>query len=97
MIIYDKASWHIDAGMNEEEVINKLKILFDFLASKDMLSDEGKEEYECGIDDSCSLNERTVNSQGNEFLGHYYDEIINYDDSNILNYLSELYEVFLKL
>ena len=89
MIIYDKAAWHIDAGMSEESVIKRLKDVFEFLSSNDMLSEEGKEEFDSGIDNSCSLNERTVNSKGNQFLKQYYDEVIKNDPDSIIDALTE--------
>ncbi len=95
MIIYDKASWHIDAGMNKQEVIQRLQKVFDFLNENDMLSDEGKEQYETGIDDSCSLNERTVTSEGNRFLKKYYDDVINNEANFIFGALTEKLKIYL--
>lgn len=94
MIIYDKASWHIDAGMNEQEVLQRLQKVFNFLNENDMLSDEGKEQYEIGIDDSCSLNERTVTSKGNEFLKEYYNDVINNDADSIFEALTEKLKMY---
>lgn len=97
MIIYDKAAWHIDAGMREEVVVRRLKAVFDFLNSNDMLSEEGKEEYELGIDDSCSLNERSVNFKGNKFLKQYYDEVIDNDADSIIKALAEKLKIYSNL
>ena len=60
MKIYDKASWHIDAGMDEHEVVEKFRSVFNSLERLDLLSDEGYEISELGIDDSISLNENMV-------------------------------------
>ena len=89
MIIYDKAAWHIDAGMSEEVVVKRLKDVFEFLSLNNMLSEEGKEVFELGIDDSCSLNERTVNSKGNKFLKKYYDEVIKNHPVSIKDALTQ--------
>lgn len=89
MIIYDKAAWHIDAGMSEEIVVKRLKDVFEFLSLNDMLSQEGKEEFEAGIDDSCSLNERSVNQRGNIFLKQYYDEVIKNNPDSIIDELTK--------
>lgn len=94
MIIYDKASWHIDAGMNKQEVIQRLQKVFNFLNENNMLSDEGKEQYEIGIDDSCSLNERMVTSKGNGFLKEYYDDVINNDADSIFDALAEKLKMY---
>ena len=94
MIIYDKASWHIDAGMNKQEVIQRLQKVFSFLNENNMLSDEGKEQYDSGIDDSCSLNERTVTSEGNEFLKEYYDDVMNNDADSIFDALAEKLKIY---
>ena len=57
MIIIDKAVWQIDGGVPEELVVNHFKTVFLWLEKHDMLSVEGKEELEDGIDDCASLNE----------------------------------------
>lgn len=59
-----------------------------------MLSDEGKEQYEIGIDDSCSLNERMVTSKGNGFLKEYYDDVINNDADSIFDALAEKLKMY---
>ena len=41
MIIFDKAAWHIDAGMNESDVVKKFKSVFDWLDCHTLLSEEG--------------------------------------------------------
>ena len=64
MKIYDKASWHIDGGERKEDVIKKFSLIFDFLEKEGMLTDEGKEILELGIDTSISLHERMVNEKG---------------------------------
>lgn len=83
--IYDKAAWHIDGGENKDSVIKKFRLLYDLLEKHDMLSYEGKEELESGIDDSCSLHERMVNQKGASFLDAYYDDIlINCNEETIV-------------
>jgi len=83
MKVYDKAMWHIDGGEDKEEVIAKFKVIFAFLKGKNMLSDEGKEIMEFGIDSSISLHERLLTAEGNKFIEAHYDSIINLKSNEI--------------
>lgn len=94
MKIFDKAKWHIDAGENEKVVINRIKTVFEFLDKNGLLTDEGKEMLEIGIDDSISLNEKMVTKKGYDFLEKHYDEIIGLLDDELVQKLESLYSVF---
>lgn len=94
--VYDKAQWHIDAGENSESVVAKIKAVFEFLNSKELLSSEGKEILNLGLDSSISLNERMVTDVGKIFLDKYYDAVINNSTDNIINALEKEYVVFNK-
>lgn len=83
MKVFDKALWHIDAGEDKDVVLTKFQAVFDFLSEKDLLSEEGQEILEFGIDDSISLNEDMVTEEGAAFLDKHYDEVINCDASKI--------------
>lgn len=76
MIIIDKAAWQIDGGVPEELVVNHFKTVFSWLEKHCLLSEEGKEELECGIDDCASLNEELVTKDGLEFLENCYDDYL---------------------
>ena len=89
MKVYDKAKWHIDAGEDAKEVIERFQIVFNFLSEKGLLDEEGEEILEIGIDSSVSLHEDMVNDMGKKFLESYYDEIIGYDLSKIPNELEK--------
>ncbi len=93
---YDKASWHIDGGENEVEVIDRFKDVFAFLAEKKMLNEEGMETYEYGMDSSVSLNSNMVNEQGESFLDTYYDAILSQNPKEIKKNLEEAYKVYTK-
>ena len=93
---YDKASWHIDGGEIESEVITRFKDVFAFLAEKKMLNDEGEETYEYGMDSSVSLNSDMVNSEGEAFLDTYYDIVLNQDPMAIKENLRIAYDKFIK-
>ena len=83
MKVFDKAQWHIDAGEAIEEVVAKFRVVFEFLDSRNMLSTEGRELLEFGIDSSVSLNERMVNKEGFIFLCEHYNNVINYKAEKI--------------
>ena len=74
--IYDKAEWQIDGGIPSELVVNHFKIVFTWLKKQDMLSEEGKEELEDGIDSEASLNEELLTQEGTSFLDKYYDKFL---------------------
>ena len=104
MKIIDKAAWHIDAGVPEEFVVKHFQTVFCWLVQKDMLSDEGKEELEDGIDSSASLNEDLVTPKALVFLEKCYDEYLRaleevgiYGNDSSKAKLEELYFDFLKL
>ncbi len=94
MIIFDKAAWHIDAGEDKDEVISKFDNIFAFLSENKLLSDDGTELYELGIDESCSLNDSMVTEEGSVFLEKNYDLVIEHSSEKIKNELNELYHKF---
>ncbi len=89
---YDKASWHIDGGEQASEVILRFKTLFKFLLDKKMLTEDGIETLEYGMDSSVSLNNTMVTAEGETFLDNYYDEIIKVDPDNLKNNLQNAYD-----
>lgn len=76
MTIFDKASWQIDGGIPENLVISHFCTVFKWLYSYNMLSEEGKEELDEGIDNCASLNENMVTDEGFIFLEKCYDEYL---------------------
>ena len=76
MTIVDKAAWQIDAGIPENLVVNHFKTVFLWLNNHEMLTEEGIEEFEEGIDDCASLNERVLTTEGLAFLEKCYDEYL---------------------
>ncbi|MDR0651674.1 MAG: hypothetical protein LBG12_00060 [Synergistaceae bacterium] len=89
MRIFDKAQWHIDAGEPAAEVLGRLKAVFQFLSDQGLLTPEGEEIMQMGIDSSVSLHERLVNAKGAKFLEAYYDELLKLPVSAIPAKLSE--------
>ena len=92
--VFDKAQWHIDAGENLDEVIRKFKDVLNFLNDQALLSVDGKEILEIGVDSSVSLNENMVTEKGAEFLGKHYDSVINLNADSIKQGLTKEYEIF---
>lgn len=76
MIIIDKAAWQIDGGIPENLVVSHFNTVFKWLENHEMLSEEGKEEFDEGLDDCASLNENMVTDDGLEFLEKCYDEYL---------------------
>jgi len=75
--IYDKASWHIDAGEPPALVLEKFGVVMSFLHENNLLTADGEEIFELGIEDSISLHEGMLTSQGKALLDSTYDSIIN--------------------
>ena len=89
MKVYDKASWHIDNGEDKDEVLSRFSFLFAYLEKKNMLTDEGKEIFELGIDSSISLHERLVTDEGKKFLEANIDELLKMSISDVKGCLQE--------
>ena len=83
MKIYDKAQWHIDAGESERLVLDRFNVVFSFLQEQNLLSEEGIEICDLGIDESVSLHERLLTEEGNKLLERYYDCVISLEASEI--------------
>ena len=83
MKVFDKASWHIDAGEDQAEVLAKFQAVMDFLGEKDLLSDDGQDILAIGADDSIALTEEMVTEEGAAFLDKHYDEVINCNSDQI--------------
>lgn len=92
--VYDKAQWHIDAGDIEDNVIDRFEELFNFLAAKNFLTQDGKEILELGIDNSVSVHENMLNDLGNEFMNTYYDKVLELGNSDFSENLNNAYKEF---
>lgn len=83
MKIYDKALWQIDNGVDKSVVVNHFQFVFEWLDSNKLLSKDGLEILEIGIDEEVSLNENLLTAKGNEFLDKYYDVLISKSEYDI--------------
>ena len=81
-LVYDKASWHIDAGEPVERVLAHFKFIMNWCNQNNLLSDEGEEILEFGIDDSISIHSRLLNERGNMFMKKFYDTFISANIEN---------------
>ncbi len=93
--VYDKAQWHIDAGEVPETVLTRFKDTLCFLDEKGLLSEEGKEIIEMGVDSSVSIHERMLNEQGNGFMEQCYDAILAADAFKIGEAMEKQYSFYL--
>lgn len=64
MIIIDKASWQIDGGIDESDLVNHFTAVFKWLSKHDMLTRDGEDELEDGIDDTALLNDERITANG---------------------------------
>ena len=87
MRIFDKASWHIDAGEDKKKVIKRLSTVMDYLYCHNMLSEEGVEILQIGVDSSFSLHEKMVNEEGLAFLSEHYDSILQMGFDELKSFL----------
>ena len=75
--VYDKASSHIEAGEPPSSVLSHFKFIIDWCNQNNLLTDEGEEILELGIDASISIHSRLLNERGNMFMTKYYDMFIS--------------------
>ena len=94
MKTYDKAAWHIDGGEKTPEVVARFRKVFEFLQEKKMLTADGMETLEYGMDSSVSLNSTMVTVDGNDFLECYYEKIIALTPLEIRQNLIDAYKKF---
>ncbi|MDR2492368.1 MAG: hypothetical protein LBD25_02740 [Coriobacteriales bacterium] len=102
MIIIDKARWQIDGGVPEDSVVSHFQAVFSWLCKHDMLSDEGREEFDDGIDCSASLNEDLVTSEALVFLENCYDDFLKtiegmgmYGSDSVIDVLDNIYSTYI--
>lgn len=67
---------------------------FKFLAENKLLSPDGEEIYELGIDSSASLNSSMVTKDGAQFLEQYYDEVLKKNPAKIKKALVDAYKQY---
>ena len=99
MEIIDKASWQIYGRIQPSVVTAHFKRIFSWLEAKGLLSQEGKEILEFGIDESVSLHERLVVPEALVFLDAKYDDYLKHnpygedEDSSVLEAIFSEYQL----
>jgi hypothetical protein len=96
--IIDKAEWQIDGGVDETIVVQHFQNIFNWLHNNNMLTDEGEEIFEFGIDEEISIHERLITSVALDFLEKNYDSYISsidYGKDVNCDRLTELYKNYL--
>jgi hypothetical protein len=77
---YDKVSWHFPEGKNcpsLEAAKVHLDVVMYWLESEGLLSAEGSEVMEIGIDSDFALTSYMLNDKGNQLLARYYAEWVS--------------------
>lgn len=88
VVVYDKVSWHYPEGRNcpnLETAKSLFRILMNWLNKNNLLSEEGKEIFELGIDRDFSITSSMLNEKGNELFSKYYSKwlrSITYENIN---------------
>ena len=75
MATYDKVSWHFPDGEKCTDVgVAKIhfKVLMLWLKKQDLLSEEGREAMDAGVDSEFALTSYMLTSKGNRLLENCY-------------------------
>ena len=90
--VYDKAKWHIEGGEDEGEVVERFNKTFVFLNEHELLTEEGKELIEIGIDAEICLNDRMLTEEGKVFIEKHIDRLMEVSSSEIMDVMQSLIE-----
>ena len=77
VIIYDKVSWHFPEGKkcpSLEAAKSHFIAIMGWLAENELLSNEGKEIFDLGIDSDFSIASSILNDKGNDIIAKYYSD-----------------------
>jgi len=75
--VYDKVSWHYPEGKNYsslEAAKSHFIAIMNWLKENELLSEEGKEICDLGIDSDFSLTSSMLNGKGNDIITKYYSD-----------------------
>lgn len=81
-IVYDKAAWHIDAGLPRSMVLQHFGFILRWANEHNLLTEAGVEILEFGVDESVSLHSMMFTPRGNRFMELNYDVFINALDND---------------
>ena len=91
--IYDKVSWHFPEGKNcpnIEAAKRHFKVVMEWLHRNNLLSDEGREIYNLGIDDDFSITSNMLTDMGSLLLNRHYSQWLSKIDYNTTLNINEL-------
>ena len=72
-VIYDKASWHYPEGCSElKAAVAHIDVALRWLEDHNMLTREGKEVLELGVDEEASITSRMLTEQGQSIMDAAY-------------------------
>lgn len=74
--VYNKIAWYLEKS-EETSVMRHFCFMMKWLHDNHLLSDEGKELYELGVDEDSVLHKGMLTPLGNEFMRNYYQRFIN--------------------
>ena len=75
--VYDKVSWHFPEGKNcpdIETAKSHFKIIMTWLSKNNLLTEEGKESYDLGIDDDFAITTLMLTDRGNTIFEKHYSK-----------------------
>lgn len=75
--VYDKVSWHFPEGKScpsLEAAKAHFKAIMQWLKEHNLLTEEGLDAYEAGIDDDFAITSTMLNDIGNKILREYYSD-----------------------
>lgn len=75
--VYDKVSWHIEAGEDKKKAISRFERVFKMLDSKKMLSNYGKEVLSNGITEHTSLTGKLLTNKGNVYVSKCLNSLMS--------------------
>jgi hypothetical protein len=87
LVVYDKVSWHFPEGKDCPSLSAAKKhfeVLMNWLKQNHLLSNEGEEIFELGIDADFSINSSMLSQEGQKIMDEIYSSWlggINYDDN----------------
>lgn len=89
--VYDKVSWHYPEGKdcpNIDAAKGHFQVVMKWLAENNLLTKEGKEIYDLGIDSNFSITSSMLTERGNHVFENYYSKwlkAIDYKSKDTFN------------
>lgn len=96
--VYDKAKWYLecDPPFPKKKIINHFKIIFDFLKEKDLLNEEGLEDYEFNRSEEDIFWAEQIKEEAHYFFHNYYDALVQSADYGSEQFRTNLIQWYAK-